>query len=166
MPLTLFSKYEHTCLEILANSIRECHSLGASKWGITVYHPQSYFLTMGCLAVMTLEFGTIWLALDFTTKLEKAKLDKMVNWRWSLHYKHHRVPSITGYYWPMMDPKEAEHAKNWPLIQSLHYRYLSKVADKFPHLRITSQASHSNQALADIETELGLTLPRPNYSRS
>jgi hypothetical protein len=164
MSLTLFSVYERTCLEIFAHSIKECHHYGAKKWGITVANPRHYRLVMGNLIVATIESGAVWLAIDIPTDQEKVKLDKMINWGWSPQWHYKNPPSKTGFYWPMED-KYSKHEKFWPIIQPLHDRYLPKVAEAYDHLRTTSQRSHSNQALAEIEKALGINLPRPNYSR-
>lgn len=162
MTLELFSRSSTTCLEIFAHSIKECHRYGAKKWGVTVDNPRHYRLVMGNLIVATIESGTIWLAVDIQTKLEYTKLDKMINWGWT-RYQYKNPPSKTGYYWPMEWP-ETKHAKTWPIIQRLHDRYLSKVAEKYDHLRTTSQESHSDKALVEIEKALGISLPRPKYS--
>ena len=157
-PITaLFAQYQHDCLTIFADSIRECHRLGASKWGLTVRSPNHFRLCLGSLIVATLEQGCTWFAIAPPSPSEQARLDSLPNWSSTRSgYKH--PPSFSGYYWPMNT-----HPDLWPFLQKLHFRYLGQVAHTYRRLRLSSQRVHSDLTLAELESTLSLTLPRPDY---
>jgi hypothetical protein len=155
----LFDPHLHLCLEIFADSIKKCNDFGSDKWGITIWAPDDWRLVMGSLIVATIESGTVWLALDIPSDAERSAIEKVKYWGWSHQYQYKRPPSVSGYYLPLKE----RHIRQWPKIARLHHRYLAKVAETYKHLRKSSQATHSNQPIEAIETELGIELPRPKY---
>lgn len=156
----LFSTYKNRCLEIFSESIQECHRLGAQKWGATVASPSQFRLVMGNHIVASIEDGAIWLAVAADDTPAHKKLDSFFNWRWTdKKWAYKKPPSRSGYYWPM-----GNHDKVWPQIRRLHFQYLQRLAEVYDHLRISSQRTHSNAFLLDMEAALGISLPKPFYN--
>ena len=152
----LFRTYEHTCLWVFSQSIRECHSLGAGKWGVTVVNPKHIRLVMGNLVVASIEQGCTWFAM---TDEPHEKLDGLWNWTWTTQIWHYKnPPSRTGFYWPMKN-----HEQVWPSICQAHFAYLAQVTNVYQGLRKSSREAHSDEFLAALEGVLGKELPRPKY---
>ena len=154
-----FSSYRSKCFEAFAESINACHHYGSQKWGITIVKPNHFRLVMGNLVVASISQGATWFAVNAGFSSTHQQLNDVINWQWTDHiWMYKRPPSRTGYYWPMDD-----HKKVWPLIQRIHFSYLAEVSRMYEHLRKTSQKSHSNDFLINLENELGVTLPRPRF---
>ncbi len=152
------------CLEMLAESINRANSWGSNKWGV---HCKSNIirLLVGNLIVFTIEKGGVWLALDkiaLETSEEADYLLQTTEWQWDENdypmYK--QVPSRNGYYKP-----SENHSKIWPIIRSLHFEFVDKVANKYQELKTTSQTKHSSILISYLRRELGQVVAEPIYQQ-
>lgn len=154
----LFSQYQHTCLELFADSIRLCDHYGSHKWGVAIASSDQIRLLMGSLIVATIEQSCFWLEIDPPEESERKVLDKFINLQLTSKDCYKRPVGQSAYYWPMKN-----HTAIWPTIKRLQVKYLAIVADKYDHLRVDSQPHHSDELLISIEEYLGIQLPRPDY---
>lgn len=153
------------CLKIFTEAVNFAHSCGNDKWG-TYYLPNKVRLLVGNLIVFTIERECVWLALDKQLLESSKKYQHLLkganSWRWDeVDYPaYSQVPSRNGYYIPSED-----HLEIWPVIRSLHFEFIDKVAAKYEKLKTTSQAKHSSAVVSYLRNELGQFVPAPVYER-
>jgi 5-methylcytosine-specific restriction protein A len=154
------------CLEMFVEVINHANSCGGDKWGVYC-EPNKVRLLVGNLIVFTIEKGNIWLALDkesIEASDETERLLLEVNeWQWDKddYPMYSQVSSRNGYYTP-----SENHPEIWPVIRSLHFEFVSKVAQKYRKLRMTSQAKHSSVLLSYLRSETKQLVPDPIYEQT
>jgi 5-methylcytosine-specific restriction protein A len=153
------------CLKMFAEAINQANSRGSDKWG-TYYRPDKVRLLVGNLIVFTIESECVWLALDKQLLESSEKYQHLLkesnSWQWDKvdYPAYSQVPSKNGYFIPSED-----HLEIWPVIRSLHFEFIDKVATKYEQLKKTSQAKHNSAVVSYLRNELGQLVPAPVYEQ-
>ena len=156
-------EYRMICLTLFLQALDKANSFGSSKWGVH-YRNDRIRLLVGNLIVFTIHENGIWLALDKQLLNENKNkwdlLNKNKSWSWDdgkwSEYK--AIQSMNGYYLPSSKDLDV-----WPVIRIFHFEYIRKVANKYEWLRLDSQLKHAPELLDYLSSELGQSVPSPNY---
>ncbi len=153
------------CLKIFVEVVNHANSCGNDKWG-TYYLPNKVRLLVGNLIVLSIERNCVWLALDNQLLESSEKYQHLLketnNWQWDKddYPTYSQVPSRNGCYTP-----SENHLEIWPVIRSLHFEFISKVAAKYEKLKKTSQTKHSSAVVSYLRNEIDQSVPSPIYEQ-
>uniref|UniRef100_A0A540VIB3 HNH nuclease domain-containing protein n=2 Tax=Litorilinea aerophila TaxID=1204385 RepID=A0A540VIB3_9CHLR len=87
-------------------------------------------------------------------------LEAIDEWQWDHddYPTFQRVPSRNGYYTP-----SSAHGEVWPIIKSLHFPFIEKVAHKFRQLKTNSQAKHNPSLVLYLREKTERPVLEPHY---
>ncbi len=148
-------------LDIFCEIVMYADSFGSEKWGVNI-KSDGIRINVGSLMTTTLQFDSIWMALDKELIKENPnELNDILSADWDTgEWSEYSAIKTQNYFY-----KDFSKDK-WEKIKHLHFEVIKKSSQKYYQLRTDSQKGTSLELLDYLRQEKKINIPNPIYKET